>query len=277
MILDVVARLSRLAVALGMRDGAAAPVLAAVTATGGAGDLLVGASAHERRVDVVMPYAPGAWTALGGDPATAAKSPLGIRARVDGDAVSAALLTSPTPTPREAVDELAPPAVRDAWWDYVDQFCTIADARLVGATRWLDGRCSLDVRYPTRATDSKAELYLLEAVDQLGTQLGITAAQRALWKRLHVNFRGAELALTTSCTASGAVSQILSLAYPEHSWEHAVRIAQGTQVDPAAAAKIPRDLGGLAGALASDKLQSLELQLGPHEPMDVVVWAKLAP
>lgn len=278
--LDVAARLARLALALDLRESLTAPVLAAVAASGGKGDVLVGASAHGRRVDVVMPFSPAGLAALGGDPATitASTAPRGLRARVDGDTVAGAVLSfAGASDAAGAVAELAPPAARAAWVDYVEQFCAIAGGKISGRTRWTDGRASLEIRYPARDASGKPELYLLAAIDQLGAQLGVTEAQRTLWQQLHAGFHGAELALTTSVTANGAVSQVLGLAYPETAWEHAVRVAQGTTLDPAEAAKVPRQLGALAGALASDVLQALELELGPHEPLDVIVWAKLAP
>ena len=278
--LDVAARLTRLAIALEMREGVTAPVLAAIAASGGRGDVVVGAAAHGRRMDIVMPWSPAGLAALGGDAAKlpAGVAPVGIRARVDGDAVSAAVLArGGAADPRGAVDELAPPAARAAWFDVVDQFCAIAGGKIGGKTRWLDGRVALEIRYPARDPAANTDAYLLEAVDQLGAQLGVTAPQRALWQKLHVGFRGVELALTTACTAGGAVSQVLALAYPLTEWERAVHMAQGTTLDAAEAAKVPRQLGALAGALGSDQLQSVELELGPHEPLEVVVWAKLAP
>ncbi len=278
--LDRAARLARLAIALDLREAATAPVLAALAASGGGGDALVGVSAHGSRVDIVMPFTPAAYAAVGGDAVAivAGFMPSSLRARVDGDAVTAALLSrGGARDARGAVDELAPPAARAAWFDYVDQFCAIADARIAGKTRWRDGRVALEIHYPARPPSSKADMYILAAIDQLGAELGVTAAQRALWQQLHGGFHGAQLALTTSVAAAGAVSQVIGLAYPEASWEHAVRIAQGTTLDPAEASKIPRHLGAFAGALGSDVLQSVELELGPHEPLDVIMWAKLAP
>jgi len=40
---------------------------------------------------------------------------------------------------------------------------------------------------------------------------------------------------------------------------------------------VSRRLGELAGALAADQLTGIELVLGPHEPPDLVVWARVAP
>jgi hypothetical protein len=273
-ILDDAARLAHLGLVLRMREATLAPVLAAAAIAGG--PLLVGASAHGQRLTVVMPYRPDVLAAVApGSPAAPATGPARLQLQLDGELMSVALATATSLSPDAAVTQLAPRAHRDAWFDLVDQLCSIADGRIVGSIRSLDGaRLALELRYPQR--DRETDFVLIEAIAQLATDLGVSAAQLRLFRRLHPEIgRGTEIALVTTCTAHAGVSPSLGIRYPIASWELALRLAQGLVFNDSEAKAVPTMLGQLAGALGSDHLQSVELVLGPHEPPDVIVWAQV--
>ncbi len=277
-VLDDAARLAHLGLVLRLREAAVAPVLAAATRIAGE-QLLVGASAHGRRLEIVMPYHPEALAALAPTtppPSTSATmGPALLRVQVDGDVIAVALASTTTKAPDAAVAEIAPPAYRDAWFDLVDQLCSIADGRVVGSTRFVDGsRAVLDIRYPQR--DGATDFIVMEAVEQLAGDIGVSAAQLRLFRKLHPEVGGgSEISLATACTAHAGVSPYLGITYPSTSWELALRLAQGLVLNDSEAKALPTMLGQLAGALGSDHLQSIELILGPHEPPDIVVWAQV--
>jgi hypothetical protein len=249
---DDVARIGRVALLLGMHDARVTPLVAASR------ELVVGASAHGARLELVMPATPEAFAALG-VPARPADR---LRVRVDGDDVEVLVVTATREPPGEP-----------AWLDLVEQFCSIASARIQSHARG-PRRQLLEIGYPAR--DRQTDAMLIEAIDQLGEDIGISAAQRRLFRQLHPQLgRGAEIVVTTGFT-QGAVSVHLGLSYPVTAWETAVRLAGGLVLNDSEGQRVSRRLGEVAGALGSDRLTGLELVLGPHEPPDLVVWAKVA-
>ncbi|HEV7556517.1 MAG TPA: hypothetical protein VGO00_13720 [Kofleriaceae bacterium] len=266
------ARITRLGLALNLRDAAVQPVLAAVAASKSA-DVLVGASAHGRRLDIVMPFHPDALAAVSTSTVTpSAQSKL--RLRVDGDRVAAAITTPGAIEPAAAVAELSPEPFREAWLDLVEQFCSVAGGRIIARTRFVDEpRGAIEIRYGARPR--AADLELAMAIDQLAGDIDVSAAQRRLWMRIHPDLGlGREIAVTTGM-AVGGVSSHLGITYPITDWSLAVRVARGLTLDDGEAAKVPRQLGELAGILDSERLTSLELVLGPNEPPDLLLWTKL--
>ena len=264
-------RLARLAVVMQTRDAVVEPLLLAASVSE-SDTLLVGASAHGRRFDVIMNFTEEAYAAIAPDlPIVAGDH---IRVRVDG-ATSVAAVRTGQLAPRAAVDALAPPAVRDAWFDLVEQLCSIADARIIGTTLYVDGsRAEIAIRYPARSRET--EMILMEGISQLAEDIGVSDAQRRLWARVHPELgRGSEIVLTTACTQT-AVSAHFAISYPITDWAVAMRLAEGLVLNDSEAKQVPKTLGQLAGALGSDRLDSVELVLGPHEPPDVIVWARVA-
>lgn len=270
-----VSRLARLGLVLSLRDTTLAPALQAAAVAARASDLLVGASAQSRTFELVLPYHRDALHALAPALPPPEKPAERIRARVEGDNLFVMLADAGPFDPRTAV-ESAPAAHREAWLDLVEQLCSIADGRITGVSRAIDGtRAQLEVRYPAR--DKATEAMLVEAITQLGEAIGITEAQRRLWMRIHPQLsRGGEIVLSTGCSQRG-VSGNFGITYPISSWQTAVRLAEGLVLNDSEAKEVPRRLGELAGAMAADELSGVELVLGPHEPADVLVWARVAP
>lgn len=265
-------RLGRLAVAMQVRDAVSEPLL--VAASIAADDkMLVGASAHGQRMDVIMRYSAEALAVVAPDAGVVEGDH--IHVRIENGTATTGVVRSAQLPPRTAVDALAPAPVRDRWFDLVDQLCSIASAQIIGTTQYLDGsRAELAIRYPAR--NRETEMFLLEGVSQLAEEIGVSAAQRRLWTRMHPELaHGSEIVLTTACTAS-AISQHFAIGYPITDWAVAMRVATGLVFNDSEAQQVPRTLGQLAGALGSDRLESVELVLGPHEPPDVIVWARVA-
>lgn len=270
------ARVTRLGLALKLRDVVVEPVLAAV-AHSKSSETFVGASAQGRRLDIVMPFDPAALAAVAPDAkldASLADPDATLRLRIDGDRLSAGITTPGAIEPDVAVSKLASETFRAAWLDVVSQFCSIQSGRIAARTRYVDGsRASIEIRYPARAR--AGDLELVEAIDQLAGDLDVSAAQRTLWRRVHPDLGGGrEISVTTSVVVGG-ISSHLGIAYPITDWSLAVRVAQGLTLDAGEAANIPKQLGELAGILDSDQLASLELVLGPNEPPDLLLWTRL--
>jgi len=270
------ARLTRLGLALKLREVVVEPVLAAV-AHSKPSETLVAASAGGRRLDIVMPFDPAALAAVAPDvkiDATLAEPDARLRLRIDGDRLAAGITTPGAIDPDVAVSKLAAEPFRAAWLDLVSQFCSVQHGRIAARTRFVDGsRASIEIRYPARARAD--DLELIEAIDQLAGDLDVSAAQRKLWRRVHPDLGGGrEIAITTSIVVGG-ISSHLGIVYPITDWSLAVRVAQGLTLDATEAANVPKQLGELAGILDSDTLTSLELVLGPNEPPDLLLWTRL--
>ena len=267
------ARVARLGLVMQLRDASFAPISAAAAVAGSS--LLVGASAHGRRLEVVMDYHPDAHRALAPDTAV----PTGtdhLRVRIDGEDVEVMFALGGPREPDAAVDELALDAVREPWLELVSQLCSIADAKISGRARSADGqRAMLQITYPARGRDMDA--MLIEAISELSDGIGVSPAQRTLFRRIHPELgRGSEIVLTTRTTPT-QVSAQLGISYPITEWATAVRLAGGLVFNDSEGKDVSRRLGEVAGAVAADKLAGLEIVLGPHEPPDVVVWARVSP
>jgi len=248
---DDVARIARVAMLLRLREAQVTPLVAASK------QLVVGASAHGGRLELVVPASPDAFAALGVPEQPADR----LRVRVEGDDVEVLVVRATKDGPSEP-----------AWLDLVEQLCSIASARILSHGR-SPRRQVLEIGYPARDRDTDA--MLIEAIDQLGEEIGISAAQRTLFQRIHPQLgRGAEIVLATSYTQ--AVSPHFAITYPITGWDTAVRLAGGLVLNDSESKDVAKRLGEVAGALGSDQLTGLELVLGPHEPPDVVVWAKVA-
>ena len=248
---DDVARIARVALLLRLRDAQITPLVAASK------ELVVGASAHGGRLELVVPASPDAFKALGVREEPADR----LRVRIDGDDVEVLVVRATRDAPTEP-----------AWLDLVEQLCSIASARILTHARSAR-RQLLEIGYPARDRDTDA--MLIEAIDQLGEEIGISAAQRTLWRRIHPQLgRGSEIVLSTGYTQ--AVSPHFGISYPISGWDTALRLAGGLVLNDSESKEVATRLGEVAGALGSDQLTGLELVLGPHEPPDVIVWAKVA-
>jgi hypothetical protein len=248
---DDVARIARVAMLLRLREAQVTPLVA------GSEQLVIGASAHGGRLELVVPASPQAFAALGVPQEPADR----LRVRVDGDDVEVLVVRATKDAPTEP-----------AWLDLVEQLCSIASARILSHARSAR-RQLLEIGYPTRDRDTDA--MLIEAIDQLGEDIGISAAQRTLWRQIHPQLgRGAEIVLATGYTQ--AVSPQFGITYPVTGWDTAVRLAGGVVLNDSESKDVAKRLGEVAGALGSEQLTGLELLLGPHEPPDVIVWAKVA-
>jgi hypothetical protein len=249
---DDVARVARVGLLLRARDAQITPLVAASP------ELVVGASAYGTRIELVVPATPATFAAVGAPAAPADR----LRVRIEGGDAEVFVMRADTMAPTEP-----------AWLDLVEQLCSIAGGKIIarGAS---PRRQRLEIRYPAR--DRQTDAVLIEAIDQLADDVGVTAAQRQLWTRIHPQLgRGAEIVLATGF-GGGQISQHLAITYPIAGWDVAVRLAGGLVLTTADSQEASRRLGEVAGILGSDQLTGIELVLGPHEPPDIVVWAKVA-
>lgn len=275
---DRAGRLGRLAVLLEMRGLRAAPVLAAVASLGdGAGPILVGATALDAAVEVIMPYQAAALAQLVPGLAVPALPALAaLHVRLVGSELAVGVQDRPPADVAAAIAGLEAASGPASWEALVSQLCAFAGGQLTRRTRWLGppGRASLQVDYPARGARDD-QIFML-GIEQLAEDVGVTAAQRRLWKRLHPDVgHGAALSVITALDG-GAVVARLGLRYPVASWDLALRLADGLAVDPAVGRQVGAGLGSLAGALGSERPLAVELGLGASEPPQVVVWSELA-
>ena len=269
------ARLGRLVVALEMRDAVIAPVLAVVAAAPPNSRLLVGASTQGRRVQLIMPDHPGALVALGvSSGACDGDHQRGIRIVIEQDRLAIGVVV-PAAQPVAAAVRGAPPEIRPAWQAVLDQFCAIGTGRVLSVTEWrTEQRTRVDVRYPAR--DPATDQVVLLGIDQLAGDLGVSAMQRRLLVRMHPTL-GKGQPLVVGTTATTQITSQLSVVYGATDWDTAIRVGSGLVLNDSEAKEVPARLGALAGALGSEAVEGLELELGPHEPPGVVVWSNVSP
>jgi hypothetical protein len=272
---DEAPHLLRLTRLLEQRGAPVLPVLGAVTVAG-TSTVYLAISTRTRRVDLLIPFHPEALAAIAPGVTVPVLPPRAmLRISVEGDRLGAALLIAGAPTPRVAVDELAAPGVRDAWFAIVDAMPALGQGAINGRTRFLtDERRAIAVNYPERAPDAEARL--VDGIDALAARVGLTEAQRTLWRSLHATFGSQTgVAVTTQCTPTG-LAAYLGCLYASTAWDHAVTLTTMI-VDAATARAVAADLGSVAGTLEAEELRGIELVFGADPLPDVVVWVVLRP
>jgi hypothetical protein len=207
-----------------------------------------------------MPYHPDASRA----PPTSRSPASGLHTviRCDGDALCA--------IPRRRSCAIAPAVVRRR--AIVQQLAPHRQPAH-GRARWSTGASLALIAYPPR--DGNAERMLMLGVDQLAEDAGVSPPQRQLWLRIHPEVgQAGDVAIVTWTRPDGEVSPHLAFRYPSGSWPLAVRLGQGLVLNDSESKEVPTRLGQLAGALGGDP-RAIELELGPHEPPDVIVWVPI--
>jgi hypothetical protein len=272
--IEDVSRVARLGLLLQLGDAEVGPVVLA--ASGAGKGLVVGASAHGGRLEVRMPYRPEAASALAPAGAAILDRADEIRASIAGDQRRVTFVRSGHAEIDAALAEVAPESVREAWAELLTSLCSIANGKITVIGREVDRAAAvIELRYPQR--DRDADAMLIEALDELGGGLGISGAQRTLFRRIHPQLGlGAEMVLTTRCTPDG-ISPTFGVGYPITDWQTAMRLGEGVVLNDSEAKEVPRRLGAVAGVTGAETLLGVEVILGPNEPPDVLVWSPVLP
>jgi hypothetical protein len=268
-------QLIRLSELLAEREVPVLPVLSALKVPG-TSFVYLAISTLSRRIDLLVPFSVGALAEVAPTAVAPAIPPRAmLRICCDGDRLGAAMVVVGTIAPGEAIDDVAPPTTREAWVPIVESMAALANGKVTSRTRFFtESRGAIVVGYSAREAD--AEQHLVRGIDELATRLGVSADQRTMWPKLHAaNGPGAGVQVSTTCAATGPTAD-LGFTYGKTEWDDAIRLTSMI-VDANRAREVAAALGTLSGKLHIDRLQAVEVVLGPGDRPDVVVWLSLRP
>lgn len=267
--------LIRVADVLAQRDVPMQPVLAALQA-GGTSSSYIGVSALTDRMGLLVPSAPEAFAALRPD-LEVPSAPLDAlwRVRIDGSQFDVGIAVTDLRGPRETVEDLVPTPAREPWLSMIQSLLSFADGAMMNFTRWFtEPRASMAIKYPAR--EGALEEQFVQGLDDVAARLGVSAAQRALWKTIYpLAAANVALSVSTDCGHEGP-EPLLAIQYGASTWNRTIDVTNAilgkTSVE---AREVAARLGMLAGALEIDQPRGLTIVLGTGERPDVMVW--LAP
>jgi hypothetical protein len=260
--------LIRLSQFLAQRGVPSEPVLGAIIA-GGTSNVLLAVSTRSPRIDVQLRYTADGLTAVA--PAVVAPEipPRALlRIITEGVRLGAALVVVGEIPPDAAVDELMPGST--AWHAIIDAMPT--GGVVNNRTRYLtEARAAIAIEYPAR--DAPADAALVGAIDALAVRVGLTAAQRATFPKLHPMFgAGVALTVSTECTPTGPTSH-LELRYSSTSWDLPIDLTAAI-ADVATTRAVAATLGQIAGELGVDELLGVDLVFDAADLPEIVCWMR---
>lgn len=267
--------LIRVADVLAQRDVPMQPVLAALQA-GGTSSSYIGVSALTDRMGLLVPSTPEAFRALRPDLAVP-EVPLDAlwRVRIAGSQFEVGVAITDLVGPREMVDELVPVAARQPWLGAIQALLGFAHGSMMNFTRWYTApRGTMSIKYPDR--EDELEEQFVRGIDDVAARLGISAAQRTLWKTIYpLAAATVALSVSTECGPDGPEPR-LAIQWGATTWDRTIDVTNAilgrTSIEAREAAA---RLGMLAGALEIEQPRGLEIVLGTGERPEVMVW--LAP
>ncbi len=267
--------LIRVADVLAQRDVPVQPVLAALQA-GGTSESFIGVSALTDRVGLLVPSTPKAFRALRPD-LDVPEAPLDAlwRVRIAGSELEVGVAITDLRGPRETVEDLVPAAAQEPWLSTIRAQLGFAGAAMMNFTRWYTApRATMSIKYPDREGD--AEEQFVRGIDDVAARVGISAAQRLLWKTIYPLAGGSlALSVSTECGPEGPVPR-LAVQYGSSTWDETIDVTNAILGRTSALAReAAARLGVLAGALEIEQPRGLEIVLGTGERPEVMVW--LAP
>ncbi len=248
------------------------PSLPVLTAMGAANtsDVYLAISTRSSRIDVQLPYVTGALAAIETAvvPPTVPPRAL-LRVITEAEQLRASLVVVGALPTRTAVDELMPGPAADRWQEMLDIMPT--GGKINNRTRYLtEQRAAIAIGYPER--DATADVGFVRYVDALAARLGLSAAQRVAFAKLHPMFGpGVAMSVSTESTAAGPAAH-LECRYSHSSWDLAIDLTK--VIAPAAALQVASGLGKISGELSLDELVGIELVFDGADEPDVVCWMK---
>ena len=265
----------RVADVLAQRDVPMQPVLAALQA-GGTSWSYLGVSALTDRMGLLVPSTPEAFSALRPDLAVPEVPPDALwRVRIAGSQFEVGVAITDLVGPREMVEEFVPAPAREPWLGAIQALLGFAHGSMMNFTRWYTApRATMSIKYPDR--EGELEQQFVRGIDDVAARLGISAAQRTLWKTIYP-LAGANVALSvsTECGPQGPEPR-LAIQWGASTWDRTIDVTNAilgrTSVE---ARESAARLGMLAGALEIEQPRGLEIVLGTGERPEVMVW--LAP
>lgn len=268
--------LIRLSDVFAQRDIPIQPVLKAIQA-GGTNRAYVVVSAFTDRMALFLPSTPDVLTALRPDLKVSDVPPEGAtwRIEIDRDQFKIGVTITDRRGPTETVEDLVPAPARTAWLSTIERLLGFASGAMMNFTRWYtQPGASMAIKYPERSGQLEDEF--VRGLDDVTAQLGVSAAQRELWKTLYpLAAANVALSVSTYCGPTGP-ERSLGILYGASTWDRTISvtnaIAGRTSVE---AREVATRLGMLAGALELEQPRGLEIILDASNRPEVMVW--LAP
>lgn len=264
--------LGRLAQVLSDRGAPAAPILAAVEASG-TSTVYVAASGFTRRIDLLVPFTSGSLAAIAPNVSVLSVPPRSmLRMSAAGDQLAAARVVVGKVSVAEAIDDAGPATARDAWRPIVEQLAALGHGEITSRTHVLtDPRGAIAVRYPDR--DAAADQAFQDGIATLARRLGVSESQCELWRKLHAaNGTGPAVTVASQCLPAGPTPE-LGFLYRTTQWDQAITLTT-LIADAPLARSVAAAFGTLSSMLHSDELSGVEVLLG-GEVVDVVAWTTL--
>lgn len=267
--------LIRVADVLAQRDVPMQPVLAALQG-GGTSWSYVGVSALTDRMGLLVPSTPEAFRALRPDLDVPEVPPDALwRVRIAGSQFEVGVAITDLRGPRETVEDLVPAPAREPWLSTIWGLLGFATGAMMNFTRWYTApRATMSIKYPDR--EGELEEQFVRGLDDIAARLGISAAQRTLWKTIYP-LAGANVALSVSTECGpGGPEPRLAIQWGASTWNRTIDVTNAILGKTSALAReAAARLGMLAGALEIEEPRGLEIVLGTGERPEVMVW--LAP
>lgn len=261
-------QLIRLSQVLAERGTPLEGTFAAITAAGTA-SVYLGIAALSPRLDVMLPmnrvYLDTAVPGLELPDPVPARGVIRLsrdRARLDAAVVAIGEVTA-----QQAVDELVPPAVRDAWRSVIEPLLA-AGGKVMHRARFLtDERARISVSFGVRAGD--AETRFASAMSEHLWRIGASETQRRQWQDVYaMTGAGRVLSIISECTPGG-MTPYLAILDDHTSFDHAIDLAKLLEPNRATLAAI--ELGTISGSLGIERLMGVETVLGTDSP-ELFVW-----
>lgn len=267
--------LIRVADVLAQRDVPLQPVLAALQA-GGTLSSFLAVSALSDRMGLLVPSKPEAFSALRPD-VPVPSEPLDAlwRVRIDGSRFEIGVSITDLRGPRETVADLVPAAAQESWLSTIQALLGFSGGAMMNFTRWhTEQRASMSIKYPAR--EGAAEDQFVRGIGEVAARLGISAAQRALWKTIYpLAAANVALSVSTDCGPSGPEPH-LSIQYGASTWDRIIDVTNAIVGRTSAEAReSAARLGTLSAALEIEQPRGLTIVLDAGERPEVMVW--LAP
>jgi hypothetical protein len=230
----------------------------------GVDNVYLGVNTLTERVQLLVPFVPGALSAVGLDHVTTQGTRLQISAQ--GDRLTAAAMISGAVSRREAVEDVGPADGRADWLAAVE---SLTGGTIGNRMRYLtEERGAITIMFPPRTGGS--ETTFVRELSDLATRLGVPARWHSAYAEAGEG--AADIGVTTECTAAGPAPR-LALRSGGTVWDRAIDLAKSiVDVDQARDAAVR--MGMLAGTLGIDTIRSVELVFDRAE-LDLICWVKL--
>jgi len=241
--------------------------LVAVAEAVGLGNVFLGVGTLSGRVQMLVPARADVLALVAPATALPERSMLLVAGKA-GEPVAAGIVFGGPTSPREAVDGVGPAATRSEWLAVIESLASTTDGVIKNRTRYVgQERGTITISFVQRSGAGQAMLGA--ELTNVTSRLGVVGS----WRRAFDDAgAGADVGVTTECTAAGLVPRI-ALRFGPATFDRAIDMAKAiVDIDSARDAAVR--MGMLAGGLGVKDVRGVEAVFEQSGP-DLVVWLKL--